>query len=206
MPVLKAMLINGEVSVNKLAKVASIATPENQAVLANQIKLLSCRALETLTRDEKFEKSVHVNTNPSQSFEDASGAADEVDDLGLNQSVKQKLLELRRKGIDINAFILEAIENREKQIAEEKERLATEAKPTKSRYIPIETRNILKQEYGEKCSIDSCEKEADVIHHTKRFSLSKNNNPKYLAPLCREHHEIAHSIDVKFHEIVSHLI
>lgn len=196
MPVLKAMLINGEVSVNKLAKVASIATPENQAVLANQVKLLGYRALETLARDEKFEKSVRANTNPSQSFEDA---------IGLDQSVKQKLLELRRKGIDINAFILEAIEKREQDIAQEKERLAAEMKPTKSRYIPVETRNLLKQEYGEKCSIDSCEKEADVIHHIQRFGLSNNNNPKYLAPLCREHHEIAHTIDVKFHEIVSHL-
>jgi len=72
-PVLKAMLENGEVSANKLAKIASIATPENQQILASQVKLLPCRALETLARDERRienenglqtqllgDKSVHV--------------------------------------------------------------------------------------------------------------------------------------------------
>lgn len=218
MPILKSMLINAEVSMNKLAKVASIATAENQDALANQINLLPCRALETLVRDEKFAKSVHVNTHLQQNIESANGEdyvrveklgsvqnSTSVGDLDLSSEVKQKLLDLRQKGIDINAFILQAIADREQKIAQEKERIAANTPTTTSRYIPVETRTLLKKEFGEKCSINGCQKESGVIHHTQRFSLSQNNNPKYLAPLCREHHQIAHSIDVKFHEVVANV-
>lgn len=227
MPMLKALLVDGKVSVNKLAKVASIATSENEEILVEQVKLLPCRALETLIRDEKIamkngsnkpnfaEKSVHVNTYLPQNSENAnlrSNVTKDVppsrdslagtDEFGFTSEVKQKLLELRGKGIDLNAFILDALEEREQYIAQEKTRLAESSVGSKiSRYIPVETRNLLKHEYGEKCSIDSCFKEADVIHHTQRFSLSKNHNPKYLAPLCKEHHAIAHSIDVKFYQV-----
>lgn len=38
------------------------------------------------------------------------------------------------------------------------------------------------------------------IHHTARFALTKSHNPFFLAPLCEDHHTIAHSIDVKFQE------
>ncbi|MEK7523729.1 MAG: hypothetical protein AAB588_01735 [Patescibacteria group bacterium] len=198
MPILKTMLVNGEVSVNKLAKVASIATAENQDALANQVKLLSCRALETLARDEKVSKSVHVNTNSPQIFENASSESDE---LGLDAEIKEELLELRRKGIDINPFMREALERRKQSIIQEKARIIAKADVAKSRYIPVETRNVLIEEFGEKCSIPYCQKPSGTIHHTQRFALARTHDVRYLAPLCLAHHEIAHSIDVKFHEI-----
>lgn len=196
MPILRNMLVNGDVSINKLAKVASIATSENQELLADQVKLLPCRALETLVRD------VHVNTNPQQNLQNATaGFSPEFShELNLSPQVGQKLLELQQKGIDINALLLEFLAKRELEIAQEKEKLSAMAKPTKSRYIPAEIRKFLKKEYGEKCSIEHCHRAAQVIHHAQRFSLAKKHNPKYLAPLCEEHHKIAHSIDAKFHE------
>src|SRR3989338_4471656 len=54
MPILKKLLINGEVSVNKLARISSVANPENQEFLADQVRLLPKNALETLVRDEKY--------------------------------------------------------------------------------------------------------------------------------------------------------
>lgn len=202
-PILHSMLINGEVSVNKLAKVVSIATSENQDFLAAQVKLLPCRALETLTRDEK---SVHVNINPSQNLQQASAefplaaSAASKDTLMLNDEVKKKLLELQQKGIDVNQLILEFLQKREMEIAQKKEKIASESKPTNSRYINKSTRELLKQEFGTKCSIEWCHKDATEIHHTQRFAMTKNHNPKFLAPLCEEHHAIAHSIDVKIQE------
>jgi hypothetical protein len=53
-PVLKNLLINGEVSANKLVRIASIATVENQQVLACMAEKLSNRAIETFVRDEKW--------------------------------------------------------------------------------------------------------------------------------------------------------
>jgi len=71
-----------------------------------------------------------------------------------------------------------------------------------SRYIPVETRKILKAEYGTKCAIPHCQKPSKTIHHTARFAISQSHNPYYLAPICREHHNIAHTIDQKMIEAV----
>ncbi|MBU0667540.1 hypothetical protein KJ835_00300 [Patescibacteria group bacterium] len=69
-----------------------------------------------------------------------------------------------------------------------------------SRYIPAAIRRQLRKEHGTMCSIRTCQKQATTIHHTQRFALSQNHDPKFLAPLCREHHAIAHTIDGKYLE------
>ena len=218
-PVLKKMLVNGETSVNKLARIASIATPENQEILAEQVKLLSSRALETLARDERTatideqiatagphnqngfqepyfgNKSVHVHTQMPQ----------------LDDDVKTRLNELQNKGIDINELLRKFLDAREEEIENEKQELsekeleraekarAERIKPT--RYIAVKIRNIIQKEHGEKCSISGCNKQTAEIHHTQRFALSKNHDPRFLAPLCVEHHKIAHTIDLAYHEV-----
>lgn len=195
-PILKALLINGEISVSKLAKVASIATPENEEVLAAQLKILPRSAIEILVRDEV--KSIPGNSNPQQNFEDAS--AEKWDStLQLSREVVTKLIELQEKGIDINKLILGFLMEREEKITETKEEISASFQSTASRYIPIKIKKILREEYGDKCSITTCNKPSETIHHTQRFSLSQNHDPKFLAPLCTDHHIIAHSIDVNYH-------
>jgi len=54
MPLLQRLLESGTVSLNKLARVASIATPENQEFWADQVRLLPKSVLETLVRDEQL--------------------------------------------------------------------------------------------------------------------------------------------------------
>jgi len=55
------------VSANKLVRVASIASIENQEILADRVKLLSKSALETLLRDEKSANSKENNMACTQS-------------------------------------------------------------------------------------------------------------------------------------------
>ncbi len=228
-PILKNMLEQGEVSVSKMAKVASIATAENQEFLATQIKLLPRAALETLVRDINHEaihqnalyepknecKSVPGNTNSSHNCENVNQYQGQYqgqyqDALHLNTEVRQKLFTLQQKGIDINALLLEFLEKRELEIAQAKERLARKSESASfashtgkikppSRHIPAEIKNLLKQEFGEKCSLPHCMRSARTIHHTRRFALSQNHNPYFLAPLCEEHHAIAHSIDMNIY-------
>ncbi len=178
MPRLHEALVNGEVSINKLARVVSIATPENDSELLNMVSNLSNRAVETLVRDEKF-TGMHVQT------------------LTLNEEVKNRLIELQEKGIDINEIISAALNKREQEIAEEKAQpvgLAT------SRSVPAKTERLLEKEHGTKCSIPTCYKPSVVIHHTQTFALSHRHDPNYLAPFCKEHHEIAHAINLKVRE------
>ncbi len=259
-PLLKKLLVTGEVSINKLARVAAIVTTANEELLATQVKLLSKSALETFVRDEKnFEKNANQDVNksinrqeefqcqdglfevqnlgnrlPGQSVASpAESVASLVNILNLSEEVKVKLLELQQKGINLNELLLEFLEKREQAIAEEKEQITKEMSEkainfttdelqtepmnistpnhpkckNPSRYIPVKVRRILTKEYGDKCSIPTCQKPQEQTHHTQRFALVAKaapalvNNPHYLAPLCKNHHQIAHTIDLKFQQV-----
>lgn len=211
-PVLKEMLVEGKVSANKLARVASVATPENETFWAGQIKALPQNALEILVRDQKTPienvpydtESVRAHTLLSENLHFADSEEITAADLGLSLPTIKKLLELKRRGINVDNLFSEFLEKREFEIAREKEALSVSAETTDSRYIPVKIRRLLKKEYGAKCSIKSCGKPAEQIHHSQRFSLAKIHDPKYLAPLCREHHIIAHTVDLQFREFRAH--
>jgi predicted CopG family antitoxin len=190
-PALKEALVNGEVSHHKLVRIASIATEENQEELAYKVRILPKSALETFVRDEKFQNPDGL-FKPGNSPKSLPGQT-----LDLNEEVTEKLLELQNKGLDVNEILLELLEKREKEIEEEKEQLSQET-TSKSRYIPVKIKQNLHKEYGTKCAIPHCTKPAEAIHHTQRYAVAQSHDPRYLAPLCREHHLIAHSIDVNF--------
>lgn len=198
LPELKYLLINGEASVNKLARVVSVATEENQQFLAQNIKLLSKSAIETLVRDEKFEIQ-----KPLFSPKSLPGQT-----LKLSLEVENKLIELQEKGIDINDLLLKFVQKREEEILQEKQQISQEVLQKEeaklqigkeiSRYIPKSVQKILQKENGKKCSIGNCPKIAKEMHHIQRFSLSKSHDPQYLRSLCSEHHQIAHAMDFNY--------
>ena len=179
LPHLHELLVEGKESINKLARVVSIATTENEEELAKHVQNMSKGAVETFVRDQKPSSGL-----PGQT-------------LSLNEEVRSRLAELQEKGIDVNELILAALNKRELEIEEEK---AQEVEPASSRYIPLTTRRLLKKEHGSKCSIPTCKKPSTEIHHTQTFAISHSHNPNYLAPLCKQHHEIAHAINLKVHE------
>lgn len=238
-PILKEALVSGEISINKLAKIASIATIENQECLVEQAKLLPCRTLETLVRDEKLlmaptvedngmilfqnndiktgnqngflerenePKSLHVNSNLQHcSGLVKSGKIDTVNspELKLSDAVTERLQELQRRGIDVNQLLMEFLDKRAEEIEQEKEEIAEELNQSdsrKSKYIKVKIRKIIHREHGTKCSMPTCDKPAVELHHTLRFSLYQSHDPRYIAPLCHDHHLIAHSIDRRFRE------
>lgn len=189
-PVLKEALISGEVSVNKLARVVSIATPENQEDLVEKANNMSSRALEVFVKDFKEENGLDKAKNKQKNLH--------VQTLQLDEDVEVELRKLQQKGININELLREFLNKRKLELAQEKEELASETTPTKSRYINVKVRKYLRKEHGTKCSIRNCNRPAEHIHHTQRFALARTHDPRYLAPLCRGHHEIAHTIDRKY--------
>lgn len=216
-PILKRLLISGAVSINKLAKIASIATLENQQILADQVRLLPCRSVETLVRDVRAEKSLakdahnsdsqNPNGSPKPLFEDNFVHVNkrlqqpDGETLELSAEVQQKLLELKKLGHDVNKIILELLEKREKEIDKKIADLGEKAKATNSRYIKIETRKVLQEKFGSKCTVQTCHKPAEEIHHTQKFSLTKIHDPRYMPQYCEDHHKISHTIDVKYCEL-----
>ena len=190
-PALHTALVEGLVSVNKLARVASIATAENEQELVETVQLLSQNALKTFVRDERQ----NGLANPLFEVKSLAGQT-----FKLSPEVIEKLNRLSEQGQDVNALLLELLNGREEKIQEQKEELAQELKPTSSRYIPVKIRRHLRQEHGQKCSMPTCSNPSQEIHHTQRFSLSRTHDPHYLAPLCRAHHQLAHAIDVRVQE------
>jgi hypothetical protein len=117
----------------------------------------------------------------------------------LSPEIESELLKLQQKGIDINALLKIFLQERREKIAKEKELLAKEQQQkATTRHMPIKIRRMITQEHGTKCAVPACKKPSKNLHHTDRFALTHTHNPYFIAPLCREHHEIAHVIDSKF--------
>lgn len=196
-PLMQELLLSGKVSVHKLARVASVVTPNNQEFWASKTQLLSSQALATLVKD-----SVHVHSvNPNK-----TAKVPQSDELQLSPKIRERLLTMQNKGLNLNNILEDLLDQREEQIQQELTAVGGEMSTSKatgntqktaSRYIPAKVKRILKQEFGAKCSMETCTNVSTTIHHTRRFSLNLSHNPLYLAPLCKSHHEIAHSIDLK---------
>ncbi len=270
-PMLKGLLAGGEVSVSKLARVASVATAENEQEWAEVVNSLPRGALETLVRDQRV-----IDERAGDGWGAANGGfgsraglcagavnlvasglgeplfeCKSVPGHGLNFEISEELAselnELHRQGHDVNGMILGLLKKRRAEITQRKEELGEEAiarakakrdeqrakgdaglmsgargeglregaenefgswgqgarrglKKRKSTYVSVKIKTVLHEEYGTKCSIPTCNKPAEEDHYSQRFSIAGLHDPRYMAPMCKEHHEIAHLVDGKYRE------
>jgi len=192
-PELRKLLESGEVSINKITPIMSMVTKENESELATQVRVLSLGTIKALVRDVKLE---HLVDQKSKIV-----VTPETNEFGLNEEVAQRLRELKAKGIDINEALMNFLDQREEYVTEQKEKVRTSLPETSTRYIPARVKKIIKQEHGTKCAKQGCMKPSREIHHAARYSLTQSHDPNFMAPLCKEHHELAHSIDVRYREM-----
>jgi predicted HTH domain antitoxin len=193
-PALREALTEGKISVNKLARVASIASVENQELLADKIETLSQKAVDVFVQDYKNENGLSKPVFAQKSLR--------AQTLLLDEDIETKLLELQQKGIDINTFLRKALEKREHEIEIEKEKLAAVQKKEQrekaiigvpaSRYVPAKILKIVHEEFGTTCSAPGCSKPSVHLHHQNGFAKTQNHDPRFLKPLCKAHHELAH--------------
>jgi hypothetical protein len=203
-PALHKALVTGEVSINKLRRVISIATVENQAELAKTIKTLSVRAVECLVKDQKIlrangiqlENAADTNTIDQHGHVPTQKAMFS-DGLQLEAEVRDELLEMQRKGLDINKLLKKFLAQHKEDIVTVKKQIAENLPSKASRYVPVKVRAILGQEFGHGCSIPGCQRPAETLHHTRRFALISNHDPRFMAPLCAGHHQLAHQVDYR---------
>ena len=135
-PVLQKALVSGEISVNKLVRIVSIATVENQEELFEKAKILSNRAVEVFVKDvkrwnENCGGNVYGKNGENQNqigsnkplFDSKSL---HVQTLKLDCDIEKELTEIQEKGIDINAFLRKILQKRKEEIEQEKTRLGSE--------------------------------------------------------------------------------
>lgn len=210
-PVLHEALVKGEVGVNKLRKVVSIVTVQNQEEILESVKALSVRAVETMVRDHKnlltencrsqinIFGDGHVTTQETM-FRKESQISDEVrggSELQLDATVEQELLAMQRKGIDLNDLLKKFLLDYREELEEEKDQIAEELPDDAGRYVPVSVKNVLKKEFGNCCSVPGCNRPFYEIHHLLPYALVRKHDPRLMVQLCREHHEITHVIDRK---------
>ena len=112
------MLISGEVSVNKLVRVAAIATSENQNELAELLKILPQKAIETLVRDEKLYTGMIGNDDVQKPLFSVSQNESEENEANKNRSRQLSENEIflrahsKLSGIDLDVKLMRIL-NRE---------------------------------------------------------------------------------------------
>lgn len=195
-PSLHRLLASGSVGLSKLARVASIATVENEMELAEKVKLLPQKALETLARDVR---AVERRIGLSEPFFERKSVRAHMT-FELSAEVVEQLNCLHEQGQDVNTILLELLQKRRDEISERKQALSASMGVSTQRSIPAKVKRVLHDEFGAKCSISTCVRPAEEIHHTQRFSLGQSHDPHYLAPLCKGHHQLAHAVDIRVRE------
>jgi hypothetical protein len=198
-PILRDALVGGGVSANKLARVVSIATIENQQNILEKVEVLSSRALEVFVKDFK-----NQNGLKEPKMGDASLHVRTLElDLKLDEDVKNELIEIKNKGIDVNKILREFLCERKEKLEQEKseavknqmrerDHRAVIGMPA-NRYVPVEVRRIVIKEFGNRCCAPGCERPAENLHHEKGFAIDQSHDPRFLKPLCKGHHELAHA-------------
>jgi hypothetical protein len=185
-PILRALLTSGSESVNKLRRIETVATPENEMEMAEKIKLLPVRAVETFARDinialmpQNGSKKIKIKnglfrpifdtkTGHVPSFSGVPNCIAEViaadrrltgavfsacppfdprsGRLELDEQVTSELLELKEKGIDINAELREFLESRKREI--EKQKAAIHEEVLKKEDVISEPARVVREKDG----------------------------------------------------------
>ena len=230
-PMLRAALVNGEVSVNKLARVVSIATVENQREILGKVEALSKAALDVFMKDYKRENekldgliepkdgqiglygqnenaNIGLTEGITKTELEHSGQAKPIMlPVNLDEDIAKELLEMQSKNIDVNGLLREFLRERKEKIEKEKQEAAEKQMQERDdraiigfpakRYVPVEVRKIIHEEFGDKCSAAGCGKPAENLHHEKGFAKDQCHDPRYLKPMCKGHHELAHAENLK---------
>lgn len=238
-PILRAALVSGEVSLNKLARVVSIATVENQREILGRVQALSKSALDVFVKDYKLQnekldglgkpqnaqislygQNENANTWPTEGIaktrsepcgqeqpkmeptQDGQVLSKKVP-VNLDEDIAKELMEMQSKNIDVNRLLREFLRERKEKLQREQSEIAEKQSKERDdraiigypakRYVPIEVRRVVFDQFGDRCSAPGCGKPAKNLHHEKGFAKDQCHDPSYLKPLCRGHHELAHA-------------
>ena len=201
-PILLESFHSGEISAGKLDRAADIATPENEKEVHKMAKVLTARSFETYAKDMKRAQE-EVKTSKTENLPTLFSVSKSlhVQKFTLADDVVTELNRLHEQEKDINELLREFLKQKNQEIEQKEQELSERAReethvPSRTHYKKA-TRDFLSEKYGNKCAIHGCTKPAEEIHHKIRFGLQANNDPAYLVPLCKEHHQIAHAIDAQ---------
>ena len=164
-PVLKEAIKTA--GVHKVALVSRVATVENQEKLAGFVTVASKRAVEEFVREKPKEKM----------------------EIELDEEMMVMFLKIKQKygeKLSNKEVLRRLLKDLEEEFIPGDETLDSE-----TRHIPAARKRAAIHSTGGKCRVEGCSKPFSVIHHPERWSEVRSH--RRLAPLCDEHHQLAHN-------------
>jgi hypothetical protein len=195
-----------EVGVNKVAMIATIATPETEKMFADKIKNMSKPAVQTLSKELRQKTTaqccavgerIKVELDEEMTFlflRLKNKFGKQMSNKQIMKMILEKMIENefseKRKRISGNKTpkSLPGENFSEKHV---KTKPKQEGRVIENRYIQVHKRKKSLAQTNHKCAYPNCNRPATTFHHTDRFSVSKSH--KSIIPLCSDHHEFAHN-------------
>jgi hypothetical protein len=188
-PFLKGKFESGKIGWSKMAVIIPVLTEANQFDLVRKAETMSKPALEQLVRDYKVQTK--FDPGVKSKFSRFSSLLSPKTIVRL-RVIKSKFEKIYKRVLTWDAafdLILEALDNVE-LIRKSKSKSNFNKLKTATRYVPVEVKNKVYDEFQGKCSVETCLRSAQVLHHGKPFAVYRDHSQ--ILPYCREHHEILH--------------
>lgn len=164
--------------------VISVVNKENEKFWAEKARGMGINTLETYVKDYKR----LTNIDNDQNLRHMTQKEQETIIMQVDPEIADELEKLKGEE-DWNKLMKDLLETRKGKVEE----LKPESKKATSRAIPAKIKKYIHTTTNGTCCFPGCHRKSEVLHHTDRFALSKEHDPGRIRPLCKAHHDLAHS-------------
>ncbi len=185
-----------QVGVNKVAMIATLATPETDEVFADKVKYMSKPAIQELSKELRSKDNLFGTA-------ECRAVATTIK-IELDADMTFLFLKLKNKYGGNNQEVMKKIliavnEEKPQKTPTNKQKVAVQKvspgrvleAPTTNRYISKYIKTEALKKSNNHCSYAGCNKPPTVFHHPERFSKTKTH--ENIKPLCKIHHEFMHN-------------
>lgn len=206
-PILREQLMSGEQGWSKLEKVAYIATPETDKDWAERVEKMTQPALAAYVQMQRLtavESGADFTASGEQNYKSRPQQWGQMS-FPISPEIEKALRLLKykleqEKGImltynEVMDILMKggAVEKTQVVVQVCPECAARRAAEANGRAIPALVRRLLMTQYQGLCGFPKCMRPGTSLHHTKRFSLNPDHDPRFIVPLCKAHERLVHS-------------
>ncbi len=200
-PVLREQLVSGEQGWSKIEKVAYIATPSTDKEWAERVGKMSVHALEAFVQIERGADSTHVSELEHKFRSQQWGQMSFPISPEIEKQLRLVKYRLEQeKGVtltynEVMEVLMKSGVSQEAKVVVQvcPECASRRAETASGRAIPALVRRVIQAQYQGLCGFPKCARPGTSLHHTRRFSLNQNHDPRFIVPLCKAHERLVHS-------------
>ena len=202
-PALLTLFESGQQGWAKLERVLSIASAENDLLLAQKVETLPTTALLAYVKAKRRDTSASGQPGPTseacQVFSkrptpySMKSFRISRETLRKLKILKQTLEKDRNEALSWNELFAAWLDKTETKTVVVVCPACAQQKgiDTKNRSIPENVKRVVRARSGGTCEAN-CAEPACIFHHKRRWALKKCHDPRYITHLCLAHHDLVH--------------